>query len=380
MNKKTLFGTLAAFFIIVPLFAHGATMNADKNYYLASGVTVNDNLYVAGSDVNVLGTVTGDLFSFGGNVVVSGPVQGDLMSAGGTLNINGKVSGDERVAGGNINISNSVGGDLLIAGGQVNVLSGSTVGKDTEIAGGNINYSGNSNGKLVIKGGNVYVDGKINGDLSVEARSIKLGPNAVISGNFNYSSPNEAVLEQGSVINGATNYSKTTMPEKKAAPVAGVFLGFITLGLIIKSIMIVIAALVFVYFFKHQSEAIIKESMSNFWGNTGKGFIFFVVVPAAVILSFMTIIGAALGAIAAVTYVLFLIISSIMAILLFAQLCRKYIFKKEKYELNWWVVILSALVFGIIAAIPFVGWIFNFVIFLSVFGSVSKYIINKIKI
>ncbi|MFA5714637.1 MAG: hypothetical protein WC998_02770 [Candidatus Paceibacterota bacterium] len=379
MSKKLFSIILAVAFIVVPFLVHGATIKGDKSYYLAPGLTIDDNLYAAGSDVNVSGQVAGDLFIFGGNVVVSGPVGGDLMSFGGTLNINGKVSGDERLAGGNIIISNSVGGDLLVAGGQVSILPGSIIGKDVEIAGGNINYSGENNGRLSIRGGDVYINGKVNGDLSVEAKSIKLGPNAVITGSFDYYSPTEAVLEQGSTIGGAVNFNKTTMPAKKDMPGAGLFLGFITMGLIVKLMMIIIAALVIIYFFRNQSEAIIKEGVSNFWKNTGKGFIFLVVIPAAIILSFITIIGTILGVIAGFLYAILLIISSVVANLIFAQLCMKYIFKRDKYELNWWIVILAVLIFGTISFVPFIGWLFMFIIFLAAFGSLSGYVFNKFK-
>lgn len=379
MNKKILFSILATIFVIAPFWAQGAIIKAENNYYLAPNTTIDDNLYAAGSDANVSGTVTGDLFVFGGNIIVSGPIQGDLMSAGGTLNINGKVSGDERVAGGTITISNSIDGDLLAAGGQINIMSGSTVGKDVEIAGGNINYSGDSNGKVSVRGGNVYINGKVKGDLLVVAETIKIGPNAVISGNFNYSSPNEAVLEQGSTISGAVNFNKTTLSEKKDMPNKGLLFGFITMGLLIKLITTIIIVLIFIYFFKKQSEEITKEGISNFWENAGKGFIMLVIVPVVIIISFVSIIGAALGLIMAVLYALFLIISSIMAVLLFAQLCMKYVFKKEEYKLNWWIIILALLLFEIISLIPFIGWLFKFIIFLAAFSGLTKYIINKLK-
>jgi cytoskeletal protein CcmA (bactofilin family) len=378
MNKK-LFSVILAFFMVIPFLVCGATMEAGDNYYLASSSTVNDNLYVASPDANISGIVTGDLFVFGGNVLVVGTVEGDLMSAGGTLNISGRVSGDERVAGGNIMISNFVGGDLLVAGGQISVLSGAVIEKDVEIAGGNINFSGESNGKLSINGGNVYINGKVNGDLSINAESVKLGPNAVIAGNFKYSSLNEAVLEEGAKINGTIDFSKMSISENKEMPIKQSFFGFITFGLIIKLITLIFTVLIFFYLFKNQAEAIVKEGVSNFWKNTGKGFILLVVVPVAIILSFITVIGSVLGVIAMFSYIVLLIVSSIVANLFFAQLCMKYIFKKEEQKLNWWIIVLSILVFGLISLIPFIGWLFKFIIFLTAFSSLTGYIFNKLK-
>jgi hypothetical protein len=57
----------------------------------------------------------------------------------------------------------------------------------------------------------------------------------------------------------------------------------------------------------------------------------------------------------------------------------KYIFKKEKYNLNWWIVILAVLVFGIILLIPLIGCLFRFIILLAAFGSLVGYVVNKFK-
>jgi cytoskeletal protein CcmA (bactofilin family) len=276
-------------------------------------------------------------------------------------------------------ISNSVAGDLLVAGGQINVLSSSVIGKDVEIAGGTINYSGENNGKLSINGGDVFINGKINGDMSINAQSIKLGPNAVITGNFNYSSPKEAILEQGAKVNGTVNFNKIIMPENKDMNKGQAFLGFITFGLLMKSLMIILTVLVFAYFFRKQTEAVIKESSSNFWKNAGKGLILFIVVPVAIILSFITVVGSMLGVATIFVYAALLITSSIIANLLFAQLCMKFIFKKGDKKINWWIIVLSVLVFELISFIPFIGWIFKFIIFLATLSGLANYIFNKLK-
>ena len=57
----------------------------------------------------------------------------------------------------------------------------------------------------------------------------------------------------------------------------------------------------------------------------------------------------------------------------------KYIFKKEEYELNWWIIVLGVFVFGLIMLIPFIGWLFKFIVFLATFGSLSAYIVSKFK-
>ena len=100
----------------------------------------------------------------------------------------------------------------------------------------------------------------------------------------------------------------------------------------------------------------------------------FVVAPVAIIISFITIIGITLGMIALFIYLALITIAAVIAGLLFAQLALKYIFKKENYELNWWIVILAVLALAVITLIPIVGWIFIFIIVLAALGGLTKYV------
>lgn len=376
--KKIFLGVLVAGLVLAPVLAGAATFKTGDSYYLDPGSVIDDNLYSAGGEVLITGQVNGDLMAAGGTITISGPVQGDVAVAGGTLNISGKVSGDTRVAGGNIIILNSTGGELVAAGGQISVLPGSSIGKDAKIAGGQINFAGDVAKKLVIKGETVYVNGKVGGDLSVEAREVKLGPGASVAGNFDYSSVAEAKMEAGASVKGETNFKKIDRtPKEKDAK--GFFLGFIGVAWIVKTIMFIVAGLVLVYLFSVQTKSVIGEATSRFWKEALRGFVVLVVVPVAAILCFITVIGVPIGFILLLLYMAAILLSAIMSILVFGQLAAKHVFKKQNYQLNWWVVILAALALGLISLIPFVGWIFTFIIFLSAFGSTTNFIYKKLK-
>lgn len=358
--KKIYFAVLVAVLALAPALTLGATFQTGQTYYLEPGKTVNDNLYAAGGVVGVLGNVNGDVMAAGGNISVVGNVSGDVALAGGNLDVKGNVAGDVRIVGGQINISNNIGGDLLAAGGQVSVMPGTTIGKDVAIA-----------------GGVVYIDSAINGNLLVAAKQIKLGPNAQIKGKFDYYSQNQATLENGAVVVGATNFHKVNVQTGKVSKPA-VF-GFSIVAWLVKLIIMIVAGIVLLYFFRAQTNAVVEKSATNFWWEVLRGFIVLVAVPVAVLLSFITVIGSALGVIALLSYILFIVVASIFAVLVFARLCLKYIFKKPDYVLNWWVLIVSALAYYLLSLIPFVGWIFALIIFLSALGGTSDFIYHKIR-
>ena len=377
MKNRLFFFVCAVAFVVLPLSAFAGTFEANQNYQLNPGVSVNDNLYVAGSDMNVAGEVKGDFFGAGGTIIISGPIGGDLMSVGGTLSLAGTVSGDVRVAGGTVILSNTIGGELLAGGGTVNITSGSVVAGDTTIGGGVVNYDGTAEKNLTISGNKVHINGIVHGNVSVHAEEITLGPKTLIDGNFEYYAPKEMTPEKDAVIKGTVNFHKTEAPEKSDS-VKLVF-GFIGIAWLIKSLMILTAALIALYFFTSHTTSIIAESSSHFWKEAGRGFIVLIVVPVAIIISFVTIIGVPIGILALLFYVLLIIISSIIAPLLFARLLMNYVFKKENTELNWWIAILAVIVFGLVSFIPVVGWIICFFIFLASFGTVTEHIRKKLK-
>ncbi|OGZ67029.1 MAG: hypothetical protein A3D35_03530 [Candidatus Staskawiczbacteria bacterium RIFCSPHIGHO2_02_FULL_34_9] len=295
----------------------------------------------------------------GGDISISGPVEGSLMLAGGNVNVNNTVGNSLRIVGGNITIADSVGSDLIVAGGKIAVQSGTTVGKEAFLA-----------------GGSVYFDGTVNGNLKIAGKQITIGPNAKINGKLDYYSDKVATIDSGAMVKGKTNFHQKTINN----PFNKEFLfGFMSIAAIAKLLMMFVAALIMFHFFKPQTNSIIDNSVSNFWKESLKGFIILCVVPVAIILSLVTVVTLYLGLITLFFYLAFVIISSVISVLVFAKLCLKYIFKKVDYQLNWWVILLSAIVMGIIGFIPFIGWIIVFFVFISTLGSTSSALYNKLR-
>ncbi len=364
--------------VAMPLFAQGAVFHAGESYALDSGSSINGNLYTASSDVNISGDVSGDLMVAGGNIIMSGTVGEDVAATGGTINVMGNVYGDARILGGTVMLSNKIGGELLLAGGQINISSGFSSEKNMEIAGGTINYSGKTKGDASIKGKSVYINGTVNGNLSVKAEEIKLGPETFIAGNFTYSAKHEAEIKDGAVVLGKTDFTQIEIPARKTENKKEVLGVAFSVG-IIKSIMMAVVAIVALYASKKQMKSIVETATSKFWKEAGRGFVILVVMPIAIIVCFVSIVGIPLGFIAGLLYTAFCIASAIISVLLFAQIVMKYVFKKADYKLNWWIVILSVIIFGAISIIPVVGWLFGFIIFLSAFGSTTNYVYQKLR-
>lgn len=374
MSKKILLSLfLFGFVLTVPLAVYGANFQAGESLLVDSSSARAGNLYAAASSVNVSAPTKGDLLLAGGSVIVSGPVEEDMIAAGGSLFISGKVSGDLRAVGGNIDISSSVGGELVVAGGQIIVASDSVVSKNADIFGGSINYNGTVLGDLSVKGDSVYINGPVRGDLLVKAGEVKLGPSALIDGNFEYSAKEEAVLEDGALVKGATNFEQ--IEYRKGDKRSGG--GIITFSILLKTLSVILGALILFFALRRGVNAIVGETSASFWKEALRGLIILIVTPIAAIILFATGIGIPIGFFDLFLYASLLVLSSFVSVLLFGKLALKYIWKDGR-ELNWWIIVLSAIVLGIIAVIPVVGWMITFVIFLASLGGVSNYLYKKL--
>jgi len=76
---------------------------------IAKDEVIHSDLYVAGGQIRIAGTIEGDLLVAGGDVEVSGHVLGDMLSASGQVRMTGQVDGSIRGYAGNITIKGKVG-------------------------------------------------------------------------------------------------------------------------------------------------------------------------------------------------------------------------------------------------------------------------------
>src|SRR3989344_6913492 len=101
-SKRFGASVVAVILLALPLFAFAAEFRTGDQPSLSEGEVFVGDLYMAGGNVTVSGSVRGDLIATGGNILLSGPVSADLAAAGGSVSGLGNVSEIGRVAGGNI--------------------------------------------------------------------------------------------------------------------------------------------------------------------------------------------------------------------------------------------------------------------------------------
>ena len=368
--SKTMFAGafLSVMLLSVPVVALAAELRTGEHPTLGASEQTAGNFYIAGGNVTSNGNVQGDIAAAGGNVLISGPIAEDVAAAGGSITILSDVAGDERILGGNIIIHGRIGGDLAAAGGQVQ-LSGAGVGGDVLWGGGTFRIDAPVAGNLELAGGNVFINAPINGNVRFRGETLTLGSAAVIGGNLTYSSPKEAVMQEGAVVKGEISYGRR--PDTAHTASTGLLV-FLSVAFFLKFLMTLAGALVLGLMFKRYSMAFVNGAAAQPLLELGRGFAALVFLPAASVVFLVTVIGIPLGALGLIGFAGIVLFASIAAPILLGSIVRRWISKSAEYEITWGTILLGAALFTLLMLIPLIGWLAKFALVLMAIGSALK--------
>jgi cytoskeletal protein CcmA (bactofilin family) len=195
--------------LVAPPAAMAAELSAGPAVTISQGERIDDDLYAAGSTVDIAGEVTRDVFAAASSVVVSGRVGGDATLAAGTIRVDGPIAGSLRVAGGTVEVTAPIGWDLAILGaGSVSVARSATVGHDVAAIGaGTITIDGRVDGDIRGSVGTLIVGGRVNGDIDVDAERIEIRDGAEVRGALRYRAPQPATIAAGARVLGPQEHT-----------------------------------------------------------------------------------------------------------------------------------------------------------------------------
>ncbi|PNY79557.1 bactofilin family protein [Deinococcus koreensis] len=136
---------------------------------------IRDDLYVAGTDVRIDGTVTGDLIAAGQRVRIAGNVRGDVWAAGGTVTLAGRVGRSARLAGSVLTLEpgTSIARDLLAGGVGLDLAPGARIGRDLAFGGAQTRLNGTVTRNAYLGATAVQLGGTVGGNarLNVDNRA-----------------------------------------------------------------------------------------------------------------------------------------------------------------------------------------------------------------
>jgi len=384
----TLLAAVLAVTIIITAPADAADIRQGDKLVIPAGEVVNDDLYLFGSMITVDGSVNGDIIAFADIIVVNGPVKGNFNGAANYITIKGQVSDSVRVAASTIDIDSSVGGDLVAAASQVDITPGGAVGRDLLSAVGTVRVDGPVGKDIRGSAGDLIINSSVGGNIDVECRDIKLEPAASIAGYLTYRSENKASQAEGAVVKGQTTH--VSPPPQPSGESTGRMVGwalsaiviFAVILLIIIAVFKYIAALltgiIFILIARKYIPGLIETLKSKPWHCLGYGALFLFLVPIAVVIAFVLVIGIPLGLAGLALYILAVYLGHIFTGLFVGKWMLR-----QSADTTAPGPLIGALALGLLAVyivsiIPFVGSLCDLAAILFGLGAILIFIKTKL--
>ena len=332
-------------------------MRSGDSIAVGSGEQIDSSLYIAGSTVTVAGTVDGDVFCAGQNINISGTVRGDVICGGQVVRIDGTVEGDVRIAGQTVLVGGMIEGSLTAAGQTVDLSSQARVGRDASLFGEALTMSGQV-GRDIVGGGNSMVMSGVAGrNIKAAGDHLTLESTAKIGGNVIYTSRNQPDAKPGASISGSVE--RHDPPQEHTEPqdpfsryLAGPLFGFSALLLVGLAGLLVAPGVL-----EANSAALRRRPLASL----GLGLLGLFAIPVIAIMLFFTIIGALLGFVLLLTWML-----ALFGAFIVASYCTGQLLVEKLGWTRWRRVLTLALgliVLIVLSALPYIG---GMVIFLAI--------------
>ena len=261
---------------------------------------LGDDVIMSGSSVYVMpnDSVPGDAILTGRSIEFRSSIGGDYLGAGGVQTIGGRIHGSVRATGGDIHVSGAIDRNTTIAAGNVTLDSTADIGRNAYLVGGNVAVNGAVRGSLLASAGTVVLNGTVGRDVEVRGDALRIGPHAVITGNLRYRVPAGKVrIDSAARISGTV----TALPVSRGWSLTHWLwtLGFLVAGGL---------AVALLPGFTAEAAAIIPERPFR---SALVGLGWFIILPIAITVAAITVIGLPLAIIAAVLWGILLYLGTV---------------------------------------------------------------------
>ncbi|MFC4436091.1 MULTISPECIES: bactofilin family protein [Natrialbaceae] len=309
---------------------------------MPASVAAQSDERAGGTIVVEEGETVDEIEAFAGTVIISGTVTNDVSAFAGNVHIDGEVGGDVEAVSGNVEITGTVDGDVSGAGGNFAVAEGATIG-----------------GSLEAGAGAVEIDGTIAGDAAVGAETIRLGENAAIGGDLRYSGTLEGNTD--AVAGEITEDSRIGI-EPTLQPFAGWL--FAAYAFVLNLLLGAILLGLFPRFSDGVARRVATDPVRS--GLAGLGVL--VGVPILLVAVAITIVGIPVTVVGALLFVLLVWIGVVYGRFAVAAWLLSY----ADVENRWLALVVGLLGGAVLAQIPFVGGLLNFLILLLGLGALAR--------
>lgn len=339
--------------LLAPLPAARAADPQVGHTVVQRGPAVASDLYAFGGGVDIQADVEGDLVAAGGRVVTTRRVEGNLIAVAGSVSAAGYVFRNVRTAGGAVTISAHVGRNLNAGGGTVVLTQEAIVEGRARLVGGEVRINGTIAKKLHAAGAVIVLAGEIQDDVELVAQEIEILPTARIKGSLTYWSPRDAKIDRKAKITGRIIHNLPELPRaltRTGTALLTVSRLLFTAGLIVTGVALF---LLFPGFTVLASHTIGSDPLKSL----GIGLLFVAALPAAAILTMLTILGIPLGLLLFVLYFAALLVGFLLTAFFLGDVGARTFLRRGRHSRTTrvlWLILALALL-ALVNQLPFVG-------------------------
>lgn len=255
----------------------------------------------------------GDVFYWGQGVSVTGTLGDNVFAGGSLLSLDGgRIEGDFFAFGASVTIDGEVLGDVYAFSSDVRVSPGAVIHGNLTAFTGSLRVAGTVRGHLRGGGGGTVITGTV-GPVDIEAGTLTLAETAVVRGDLQYKSNEEAEIAEGADVQGEIRRSRDGDGENEEETDDG-GIGLWDIGWTLWSFLsafLVGAVLLLVGGRVARRPAIsLRDSPAS---GLGFGFVVAVVFPVSCLVAIVLLVTLPLGLIGLVVFALLLYLARLVA-------------------------------------------------------------------
>ena len=196
--------------MMMPPPASATELRKGDRVTVAKDEVIHSDLFAAGGQIRIAGTIDGDLVVAGGDVEVSGTVHGDLLSGSGQVRMTGQVDGSIRGYAGNITVKGKVGRNVMTFGGDVNIDRDATIGGSLTSFSGRLSIDGHVQRDVLAMGGQSNISGIVGGSAKIRCDELNIDSSAQVGGPVDFEGNKPPHVEDGAKLASPVHFEKIT--------------------------------------------------------------------------------------------------------------------------------------------------------------------------
>lgn len=356
-----------AFFLLAPAAEARSVVRVEDSVSVPSEAVADGDLYGVGTEAIVSGVVTGDFYSAVGELTITGSVASDTVAVAGMVDVSGTIGDDLRIIADSVTISGTVEGDVFVVARKLTVLSEATIKGDVIFFGQEGVIAGTVGNDVLGRVTELRVDSQVGGMVDVTVGELTLGDRAAITGDVRYESAASLVRAPAAVISGSVVQADGVVPDPYAY----------LKGVAETILVLLFAVLSWYLLLRRNLEQVVDAASRSLLRSGLLGAAVFIVTPFIMGILVASQLGALVGLLLFVLYVLVVVLAAVGSIAVTGELVRRFLRPSQRFGLLY--IVLGAALVGLCLTLPALTAIPLFLVFLITLGAIAERIYHAIR-